>query len=145
MLYQSTVHPGGWFSLAEMAACLRFLFFIIPYSFPFLASSSLVISYSLLSGALLISSAVPSTFSFTDKQRSVSLHNQVYEAGLQIVEFSCQGDFFLGIVWFWLISLWDKDHGPYVCPAFTASVSLLILSIEPGFVDFIQTKYNDWV
>lgn len=30
MLYQSTVHPGGWFSLAEMtemAACLRFLLF----------------------------------------------------------------------------------------------------------------------
>lgn len=144
MLYQSTVHPGGWFSLAEMAACLHFLF-SIPYLFPFLASSSLVISFSLLSGAFLISFALSSTFSFTDKQRSVSLHSQVYEAGLQIVEFSCQGDFFLGIVWFWLISLWEKDHGPYVCPSFTSSVSLLILSFQPGLVDFIQTKYNDWV
>lgn len=88
MLYQSTVHPGGLFSLAEMAACLCFLSFSIPFSFPFPfpASSFPVVSFPLLSGALLISSDLPSTFSSTNKQRSVSLHNQVYEAGLKGVD-----------------------------------------------------------
>lgn len=108
MLYQSTVHPGGLFSLAEMAACLMFSLLLHPFSCtsPFPASSFPVVSFSLLSGALLISSALPSTFSSTNKQRSVSLHNQVYEAGLKGVNLSCQEDFFfLALCEFEFISL----------------------------------------
>lgn len=125
MLYQSTVHPGGWFSLAEMtemAACLRFLLFSILDSFPFPASSSPVISFSLLSGALRISSALPFTFSFTDKQRSVSLHSQVYEAGLQKVELSCQEDSFLALCEFDLF------------PCEKKAVSLCLSSFHPFFL-----------
>lgn len=49
------------------------------------------------------------TLASTDKQRSVSLHSQVYEAGLQIVALSCQEDFFLGIVEFDLFPYGTKD------------------------------------
>lgn len=122
MFYQSTVHPGGWFSLAEMAACLCSLFSSILDSFPFTASSPLVISFSLLPGALLIFSALPSTFSPTDKQRSVSLHSQVYVARLQIVELSCQEDFFL--------ALCEFDFFPYGRKTMSKSLS----SFHPFFL-----------
>lgn len=110
----------------------------------FISASSPVISFSMLSGTLLISSSLPSTFSSTDKLRSVSLHSQVYEAGLLIVELSCQEDFFLALGEFHLfpyerktVSLCLSNCHPFFLTPY--------LSSPPGLVDFIQTKQNDWV
>lgn len=87
MLYQRTVHPGGWFSLAEMAACLCSLLF----QFLCHPVMSFLLLPALLSSFLL-------AILLHNKQRSVSLCSQACVTGLQIAVLSCQEVFFfLGI------------------------------------------------
>lgn len=122
MLYQSTVHPGGSFSLAEMAACLCSL------SFHFLCHP---LPSSPFGCYLLCFAHFFCPFSSTNKQRSVSLHSQHCVAGLQIAVLSCQEVFFLGIR-FWVF-IW------------TVNCELLSVQLSPLLCHFLPFFHTGWL
>lgn len=128
-------------SLAETAACPPFFSSSPSWTdLHFLRHPVLPSPFSLPSGVLLVSSALSPTLASTDKQRSVSLHSQVYEAGLQIVALSCQEDFFL--------ALWSLTYflmGQKTVRLFLSSFHPFFLAPYPSFltglVDLIPTKH----
>lgn len=88
MSYQISVLPSGYFNLAETTVCVSSSFSV---HFPFPALSSTVISFLLLSGVLLISSACPSQASNNQCQctnRFMRLDCKLFSWGLRNFFFS---------------------------------------------------------
>ena len=105
MLYQSTVHPGGWFRLAEMAACLRLLFFSTLCSSPTPASSSPF--HCCLALCSVLPPSPPHSPPLTSKDQCHST-TRFMRLDCKLVELSCQEDFFLALCEFDLFPYWRK-------------------------------------
>lgn len=80
MSYQSSVLPSGYFNLAETTVCLRFLFILCSFSI-----SCIVLHCHLLFSAVWCFTHFFCS-PFTGQQQSVSVHKQIYETRLQIVQ-----------------------------------------------------------
>lgn len=141
MLYQSALRPGGCFGLVD---CLSTFFSSSPSPahFPFPASPSPVFSFSVSPSALLIFLFSPPHS--PPQTRSISLHNQVYKAGLQIIKLSRQKPLFL-------LALYEFDSFTLLekhLPLLPHSLSLLpkgvwIILSEPNTMTEYRCYFDD--
>lgn len=141
MLYQSTVHPGGWLNLAEMAVVCVSLFLSTRDSFSFL-------HHPLLSTPFLCCLVLGSfLYILFHRQVNISINVQPRLWGWTANSWvELPGRFFFSWHWVSLTCFLMKKKNVSLCLSnFHPFFFTLYPSSWSGLVDFIQTKHNDWV